>query len=424
MIGVGAAGRRLDPADEPPRQSPGAPRMRPTDSWPGWNSLPLRRLDAAVERPYWVALSLVPGLGPVAFGRLLHRFGSARDAWDAGSAVLDELQRPTPEAPDALRKLRRSGPRAILRQVEASLRRIDGRVLTALDAEYPPALASADPRPAVLYQAGDLAAFAGPAVAVVGTRQASAYGRASAAAIADELARAGVTVVSGLALGIDGEAHAAAIEAGGRTIAVLPSPLDRVYPPRHRALAERLVASGGSLLSELPPGHLPGRPDFARRNRVIAGLSGATVVVEAPDRSGALLTAAAAVDLGRELYAVPGPIDAVASRGCNRLIADHLAALVSSPANLLISIGLRLTVEQPPDAAIALLSDAEGLVLARLLERPASVEELIGPTELPAGTLAGALTMLEARGLVTSYGGATFHPTLAARRLGRREREA
>lgn len=420
MIGVGPAGPLLDAADDPSPPRRGSGRVRGFDTWPGWSGLPLVRLDPALERPYWVALSLVPGLGPVAFGRLLHRFGSARDAWDAGPAVLDELQRPTPDAPDALRKLRRSGPRAILRRVEAALRRIDGRVLTAMDVEYPAALGSADPRPAVLYQAGDLAAFAGPAVAVVGTRRASGYGRASAVAIADELARAGVTVVSGLALGIDGEAHAAAIEAGGRTVAVLPSPLDRVYPPRHRALAERLVASGGSLVSELPPGHLPGRPDFARRNRVIAGLSAATVVVEAPDRSGALLTAAAAVQLGRELYAVPGPIDAVASRGCNRLIADHLAALVSSPANLLISIGLRLTVEQPPDTAIALLSDAEALVLARLLKRPASVEELIGPTELPAGALAGALTMLEARGLVTSYGGATFHPTLAARRLGRR----
>ena len=424
MIGVGAAGPLPDSADDTPRQPRGSDRSRRVEPWPGWSGLPLHRLDPALERPYWVALSLVPGLSPEAYGRLLHHFGSARDAWEAGPALLGELQRPTPEAPEALRNLRRNGPRTILRRVEAALRRVDGRVLTAMDAEYPVALGSADPRPAVLYQAGDLAAFTGPAVAVVGTRRASGYGRASAVAIADELARAGVTVVSGLALGIDGEAHAAAIEAGGRTVAVLPSPLDRVYPPRHRTLAERLLASGGSLVSELPPGHLPGRPDFARRNRVIAGLSRATVVVEAPDRSGALLTAAATVELGRELYAVPGPIDSVASRGCNRLIADHLAALVTSPASLLISIGLRLTAGQPPGAAVALLSDAEGLVLARLLRRPASVEELMGPTGLPAGTLAGALTMLEARGLVTSYGGATFHPTLAARRLGRREERA
>jgi DNA processing protein len=225
-----------------------------------------------------------------------------------------------------------------------------------------------------------------------------------------------VTVISGLALGIDGEAHAAAIDAGGRSVAVLPSPLDRIYPPRHRSLATRLVQSGGGLVTELAPGRLPGRPDFARRNRIIAGLAVATVVVEAPDRSGALLTAAAAAELGREVFAVPGPIDAVASRGCNRLIADHLAALVTSPAGLLTSIGL--AAGRKP-VGVEGLSDPEALVLAKLLKRPASVEELIGPTDLSAGALAGALTLLEARGLATSYGGATFHPTLAARRLGR-----
>src|SRR6185295_3447976 len=130
-------------------------------------------------------------------------------------------------------------------------------------------------------------------------------------------------------------------EAGGRSVAVLPSPLDRIYPPRHRELAERMASSGGALLSEVAPGNVIGRPDFARRNRVIAGLAQAVVVVEAPDRSGALLTASAATQLNRELYAVPGPIDSIASRGCNRLIADQLAAVVTSSAGLLTSIGLQ-----------------------------------------------------------------------------------
>jgi DNA processing protein len=363
-----------------------------------------------------VALSLVPGLGPVSFARLIRRYGSGRAAWHAGSDILEVLDRPPAEAREALRRLRRSSPATILGRIEARLRPVNGRVVTALDAAYPPALRRADPRPAVLYQAGDLAAFVPPAVAVVGTRRASAYGRSCAIHIADELARCELVVVSGLALGIDGEAHAAAIDAGGRSVAVLPSPIDRIYPPRHRQLAARLVASGGALLSELPPGHLPGRPDFARRNRIIAGLAAATVVVEAPDRSGALLTAAAAVDLGREVYAVPGPIDAEGSRGCNRLIADHVAALVTSPAGLLIGLGVAVAGE--PNA-VAVLSDPEGMVLAHLLRRPASVEELAGQTALTTGALASALTMLEARGLATSYGGATFHPTLVARRLGR-----
>ena len=408
MIGVGSAGAApaLPAAADEGRGDPLTGR--------GWDALALDRLDPVVERPYWVALSLVPGLGPVAFARILQRHGSGRAAWEAGPAILAALERPPAEAAVALRRLRRSGPAAILRRIEARLRGVDGRVLTPLDAEYPPALRRADPRPAVLYQAGDLSAFIPPGVAVVGTRRASAYGRSCAVQVADELSRAGLVVVSGLALGIDGEAHAAAIDAGGRSIAVLPSPIDRVYPPRHRELAARLVATGGCLLSELPPGHLPGKPDFARRNRIIAGLAIATVVVEAPDRSGALLTAAAAVDLGREVYAVPGPIDAEASRGCNRLIADHVASLVTSASGLVIGLGATVQEDQAP---VKVLSEWEGIVLARLLKRPGSVEELAGLIDLPTGALASALTMLEARGLATSYGGATFHPTLAARRL-------
>jgi len=404
MIGVGSTDVRLSADGEP------------SDGWRGWSGLDIGHLDPVAERPYWVALSLLPGLGPVSFGRLLHRFGSARAAWQAGAALLADVQRPPPEASETLRRLRRVGVESVYRRIESAVRRADGRILMALDPDYPAALRHANPRPAVLYHAGDVAAFDAVGVAVVGTRRASSYGRSTAIQIADELARAGVTVISGLALGIDGEAHAAAIDAGGRSVAVLPSPLDRIYPPRNRGLAARLVKSGGGLVTELAPGQLPGKPDFARRNRIIAGLATATVVVEAPDRSGALLTAAAAGELGREVFAVPGPIDSVASRGCNRLIADHLASLVTSPAGLLTSIGL--AVGQKP-VAVANLSGAEAMVLAKLLKRPGSVEELIGPTDLSAGALAGALTMLEARGLVTSYGGATFHPTLAARRLGR-----
>lgn len=406
MIGVGARVESRPAAANPPVDY---------EQGRGWHDLDLRRLDPDEDRPYWIALSLVPGIGPVGFARLLHRFGSARAAWMAGTGILGSLPRETPEAAPALRRLSRRGPPAVARRVEADVRRIGGEVLTAMDPDYPPALAATDPRPAVLYRAGDAAAFLGPAVAIVGTRRATGYGRSVAAEIADELARAGVTVVSGLAIGIDGEAHSAALEAGGRTVAVLPSPLDRVYPPRHRELAARLVKGGGALISEVAPGNAVGRPDFARRNRIIAGLAQAVVVVEAPDRSGALLTAAAAIQLGRELHAVPGPIDSLASRGCNRLIADQLASVVTSAAGLLTSIGLTGAALPP---VLASLSDPEAAVLYRLLDKPGSIEELLPLTGLATGYLASALTLLEARGLVTSYGGATFHPTLAARRIG------
>jgi DNA processing protein len=417
MIGVGASGPRGDGIRQLPRPRH-AEQSAFFDTDIGWGGLRLGELDPEAERPYWIAISLVPGIGPVGFARLLHRFGSARGAWAAGLAMLEGLPRPPDDAGTGLGRLRRVGAVAVARRVQATLRAVGGSVVTALDDRYPGALATVDPRPPVLYVAGDQAVFEGPAVAVVGTRRATGYGRSTAIEIADELARAGVTVVSGLAVGIDGEAHAAAVAAGGRSVGVLPSPLDRVYPPRHRDLAARLVASGGALVSELAPGHAAGRPDFARRNRIIAGLAGAVVVVEAPDRSGALLTAAAATEIGREVFAVPGPIDALASRGCNRLIADHLAVIVTSPAGLLNAIGLR-SGERP--VSVTSLSDAEALVLGALLKRPASIEELIAPTRLRPGALASALTLLEARGLATSYGGVTFHPTLVARRMGRPE---
>jgi DNA processing protein len=168
------------------------------------------------------------------------------------------------------------------------------------------------------------------------------------------------------------------------------------------------------LLSELPAGQAIGRPDFARRNRIIAGLADAVVVVEAPDRSGALLTAQAALALSRELYAVPGPIDAESSRGCNRLIADHQAEIVTSAPALLHQIGVGRG-ESPP--SVAALSESEGLVLGQLLKRAGSIEELIDRTGCTTGVVASALTLLETRGLVSAFGGATFHPTLAARRL-------
>ena len=406
MIGVGTRG--------PVAATTATPLRRPDLG--GWTGIDLGALDAEAERPYWIAISLVPGVGPVGFARLLRRYGSARAAWAAGPALLDALPRVPDDAAAGLARLHREGASRVAARVALATRRSGGTILTALDADYPGALGAADPRPPVLYLAGDPAAMSRTCVAIVGTRRASGYGRSCAAEIAEELARAGVTIVSGLALGIDGQAHLAAIEAGGRSVAVLPSPLDRIYPPRHRDLAARLVATGGALISELAPGSAPGKPDFARRNRIIAGLARAVVVVEAPDRSGALLTAAAAIEHGREVFAVPGPIDAIASRGCNRLIADHQATIVTSAAALLHRIGAA-PGGQP--VGVTSLSDPEAMVLHALLERPGSIEELIGRTDMPTGSLASTLTLLEARGLVESYGGATFHPTLTARRIGR-----
>lgn len=396
MIGIGEAG----PRGEATATASSAP-------------LPAPPLDAD-ERACWIALAALPGVGPVGFGLLIERYGTARAAWRAGEAALAVLPRVDDEVLVAYRSMRRSGAATVARRLDAGTTRLGGRVVISRERDYPDRLAAAAARPPVLHLLGDHRVVAERCVAIVGTRRASGYGLSVAGELADELARAGVVIISGLAIGIDAAAHRAALAAGGRTAAVLPSPLARVYPPRHSALSREIVARGGLLLSELPAGQAIGRPDFARRNRIIAGLADAVVVVEAPDRSGALLTAQAAVTLERELYAVPGPIDAESSRGCNRLIADHQAEIVTSASALLQRIGVGRG-EPPP--SVAALSDSEGLVLGQLLKRAGSIEELIDRTGCATGVVASALTLLETRGLVNAFGGATFHPTLAARRL-------
>jgi DNA processing protein len=368
------------------------------------------------ERSAWIALAAVPRVGQAGFVSLLRAFGSAQAALEQPTdRVVLHLPRADETTHRALAGIRQSGVEEAAARLERAAAAAGGRAVTARDRDYPARLARLPLQPPVLYVVGPIGRLAGDCVAVVGTRRPTGYGRAAAAEIADELARAGVCVVSGLALGIDGVAHRSALDAGGVTAAILPSPIDRVYPPRHRALAEAIAAAGGVLLSESPPGRTTGKPDFARRNRIVSGLADAVVIVEAPDRSGALLTAAAACDQGRDLMAVPGPIDSVASRGCNRLIADHQAEIVTSAVALVQRLGLRPAGRTP--LAVG-LSEPEGLVLGSLFQRSASIEELMDRTRLGTPALASVLTLLEARGLVTSYGGATFHPTVAARRAG------
>jgi DNA processing protein len=393
------------------------PRL-PLRAHGSWTGLPLDQLDAERERSYWIVTAQLAGIGPVTVGRLLASAGSLRAAWQGGLVDRVAADLPVDARRDTLEHIRFIRARGLHRvAVELVARgRAQGiRAVTAIEPAYPPALTTVDPRPPVLWMLGDAQAWQAAGVAVVGTRRPSGYGRAATEEISDALARAGVSVVSGLAIGIDAVAHEAAVAANGRTIAVLPSPIDRLYPPVHRGLATRIVRAGGALVTELPPGRNPGKPDFARRNRIIASMSEAVVVVEAPDKSGALLTADAAIGLGRELFAVPGPMDAATSRGPNRLIADHAATLVTSPAALLHLIGLN---HGHRAVSVRSLSDTEGLLLGTLLNRSGSIEELGDRLKLPTSLLAATLTMLEARGLVTAYSGATFHPTLAARKSG------
>jgi DNA processing protein len=327
----------------------------------------------------------------------------------------------------------------------ARVRALGIEVLTIESSDYPGRLRLLDLPPPVLFVRGDFAAL-DPArsVAIVGTRRATEGGRRIAGAIGGAVSTAGAVVVSGLAVGIDGAAHAAAVACGGRTVAVLGSGHERLYPRAHGHLADQIVAGGGAVISELAPdvGPVPGT--FPRRNRVVSGLADATVIVEAGERSGALITASWALEQGRECFVVPGPLDSEQSVGCNRLLRLYpgQARAVPSVAELLEDLGLagsaartspdrRLlrggrAVGPDPGAVLAGLGAAEAAVARAILPRAATLEELMDATGFAPATILAVLTRLEGHGLVVAALG-RYAPagTLAAttphpRRLGPR----
>jgi DNA processing protein len=265
---------------------------------------------------------------------------------------------------------------------------------------FPRALAAIFDAPAGLFVRGDppVELLEAPAVAVVGARACSPYGAHVARLLGRELARAGLVVVSGLARGIDGEAHRGALESGGPTVAVLGCGIDRDYPAAHADLARRIAASG-LIVSEYAPGVEPAPWRFPARNRVIAGLAQTTVVVEARERSGALITAELALEEGREVFVVPGEITSALSAGTNALLR-HGAAVLTAPADVLESFGL-----SPAEAPQPSVSVAAERVLARLRDGAAGADELARALDLEAGTLAAALAELELAGLAAQSDG-------------------
>jgi DNA processing protein len=383
--------------------------------------------EREAERDAWAVLASVSGLGPVGLAALLERYRTARavlaEASDPGGVV--RLARPTIESGEAgdvapprwpitaelARAIASAGDRAgsILARIGA----LGLVVVTLEDVRYPGRLGAIDLPPHVLFVHGDLGALdAAHAVAVVGTRRASLHGRATASRIAAAVARHGATVVSGLAVGIDGAAHDATIEAGGTTVAVIGSGHAALYPRVHSRLADSIIRSGGAVVSELPPDTKPTTGTFPRRNRVISGLTDATVVVEAPARSGALITASWALEQGRECFIVPGPIGSRASEGGLSFLHEYAgsARIVPSVAQLLDDLGLvdHDAVPAIGPRAAATLAEVGGTATRigrELIAGRSTVDELVAMTGLPVATVLGALTILEMRGLaVSAYG--------------------
>jgi DNA processing protein len=362
------------------------------------------RVDVAAA----LTLAHLPGLGAVGYARLTGRFGSAAGALSAGPGRLKDEA----EVGEALARAI-AGARA-----DDEVGRLMGwaaqagvRILPLEDPDYPRLLAQIPDPPPILYVKGEGLARAGRAVAVVGSRWITPYGRHVTEGLCRDFARAGMTVVSGMALGVDGRAHRATLDAGGNTVAVLGVGLDRVYPPEHGRLFGE-ITEAGAVVSEFPPGTKPLGANFPRRNRVISGLSLGVVVVEARKGSGSLITARLAADQCREVFAVPGNVDQPGSSGTNALIRGG-ATLATSARDVMQELLPQLAAAAPAgtDAAFPVPEGVSALgrrVLAELGTVPVAPDLLAERLGTPAAELMGALSEAELLGLVERLPGGRY----------------
>jgi DNA processing protein len=361
----------------------------------------------AEEVFYWLALSLTPGIGSTLMRRLLDRFNTPEAVFHAPMKELSKIEGLGEKVAQEIRK----GPLEKVVERELSLlREVGGRVITLKDEEYPKRLKDIYDPPALLYVRGALKKEDEFAISIVGSRKTTPYGRWFTEKVSQELARHGVTIVSGMARGIDSLAHWGAISGGGRTIAVLGCGVDVIYPSENRNLFAKMI-DRGAILSEFPMGSPPEGGHFPRRNRIISGLSLGVVVVQASEKSGSLITAGYALEQGREVFAVPGNVGTESSRGTHRLIKEG-AKLVESSEDILEEIlpqwrGERETtpkVEIPrPD-----LTEEEKVLYELLSETPLHIDVMIRESRMDPGKVSSLLLNLELKGMISQWPGKCF----------------
>jgi DNA processing protein len=348
---------------------------------------------------YYLGFNLVPGIGPARFRRLLAFFGSADAAWRATAPDLVAAGLDGKTIDQLLAK------RTAL-NLDRELERIDEAgaiLLTVDDVGYPPLLKHIADAPPLLYVQGSLRPGDELALAVVGTRRASVYGKQACERIVSEVAGRGVTIVSGLARGIDAVAHRAALSAGGRTIAVVGCGVDVVYPPEHAGLA-REIAEHGAVVADYPLGTTPDAGNFPARNRIISGMSRAVLVVEAGETSGALITANFAVEQNRDVLAIPGSIFATGAVGTHRLIQQG-AKLVHDVNDVFDELTITTVGQQLEFRALAPDDPVERSLLDVLTGEPLHIDEIVRQLELPAASVSSALALLELKGMARHVGG-------------------
>lgn len=353
-----------------------------------------------IDRKYWLGFSLVPEIGPKRLALLLRWFGDLCAAWNASEFQLRQAgldSQPTRNLLNARAALDLDRELDKVEQAGAWL-------VTLADDDYPPLLKPLPDAPAVLYLRGMLTPSDQRALSIVGTRKATNYGRDAAYHLAKQLAGCGVTIVSGMAHGIDAHAHRGALDSSGRTVAVLGCGIDVIYPSDHGELA-RDIAQHGALISEFPMGTRPEGRNFPRRNRLLSGIALGVLVVEAPEHSGALITAEAAAEQGREVFVVPGNIFNAMCRGSNRLIQDG-AKLVMGAGDILDELDIAYTFVQTRSTAeqIAPANETEARVLQHIGADPVHVDDLARLCEMPVAIISSTLTLLELKGTVQMAG--------------------
>ncbi len=353
-------------------------------------------------KKFWVGFNMVKGIGAVRFRQILDFFGSAETAWDAPFSAMRSAGLPQKVAENFIMVRNQVDLDRVMERINTG----GIRVMTWEDSDYPRRLKEIDQSPPVLYVKGAINVEDDWAVAVVGTRRITPYGRQVANEIATYLAQNGVTVVSGLARGVDAITHQAALQAGGRTIAVLGSGVDVIYPPEHRKLSADIVKQG-ALVSDYPVGTSPDGVNFPPRNRIISGLSLATVVVEAGEKSGALITAEFAVEQGRDVFAVPGSILAPQSEGTNQLIEQGARPLLKM-SEILESLKLEQIPEKQQVRKLNPLNPVEQNLLQHLSSEPMHIDQICAMTGLPIHDVSATLTMMELKGFISQVGGMNY----------------
>jgi DNA processing protein len=354
------------------------------------------------ESKYWVAFSGIPGIGRVRISQLKEYFGGLQAAWKAPEGKLRQAGLDS-RSIDAIVILR---PRIALDAEMERLERYKVKAFTYEDPLYPQRLKEIYDYPPVLYVRGSLPGEDEPCLAIVGSRRPTIYGRQVTEEIVADLARSRITIVSGLARGIDSVAHRAALDAGGKTVAVFGSGLDIVYPAENARLAQAIVENG-ALVSEYPLGVKPKAENFPLRNRIMSGLSLGVLVVEAGEKSGALITAHQALEQNREVFAIPGSILSPTSRGTNRLIQEG-AKLVRNYTDVLQELNLTIVVQQAEINEFSPADEIESAILRQLTSEPNHMDEICRCSGLSMPQVSSTLAMLELKGIVRQVGNMNY----------------